>query len=578
MIIHRKGHWRSAAFAILLVFLPVTAKSLPGQQTDPGQLIRNHLDAGEFPQALAIAERLPAGQADLQFAEITRRQLKAGARTSAFDSAGRVLDDRQRSELLASMAGQGHNAGRGGGITEADFAPLIDLIQNTIQPDSWLDTGTGLGTIQAYPSGVFVDAAGTLHQLKIDNRESSRKFRRRAFSDSGNRQPRWSADLRKVSLTRLERAAQILAAQGRPLTSAMHNLAGLTEVKYLLVDPQTGELVIAGPAGNWKKDETGRSVNVESGRPVLQLDDLVVCLRNAWEADGKFGCAITPRQQNLAETKRFLATTELRGESWSTELQHKLGKQDVEVFGIDDQTHAARILVEADYRMKMVGMGLEPSIPEVPSYLDRIAVGPEGNIPALDVARWWFTLNYEDVWMDRLGLLYSFTGSGVQVRSETELLDEEGNRIHTGKSHGPTKSFARDFTRHFSAMANQYPIYRELKNVFDMALIANLIKQQRLADRVDWDLTFFGPEKSGNLTYVVPVDRAAQQVDTVMNERVLKVRKKSSTVRHRIVGVSGGISYNVRDALVDGVKTDEQLSDRVNVGEPPADVAAWWWD
>ena len=38
-----------------------------------------------------------------------------------------------------------------GGITAADFNELINLIQSTIQPDSWADA-TGVGTIQAYPS------------------------------------------------------------------------------------------------------------------------------------------------------------------------------------------------------------------------------------------------------------------------------------------------------------------------------------------------------------------------------------------------------------------------------------------
>lgn len=37
-----------------------------------------------------------------------------------------------------------------GGVTEQDFQPLIDLIQNTIQPDTWQDTGQGLGTLQAF--------------------------------------------------------------------------------------------------------------------------------------------------------------------------------------------------------------------------------------------------------------------------------------------------------------------------------------------------------------------------------------------------------------------------------------------
>ena len=41
-----------------------------------------------------------------------------------------------------------------GGITEADFTPLIELIQSTIQSDSWEDSGTGEGTIQSYPANL----------------------------------------------------------------------------------------------------------------------------------------------------------------------------------------------------------------------------------------------------------------------------------------------------------------------------------------------------------------------------------------------------------------------------------------
>ena len=37
-----------------------------------------------------------------------------------------------------------------GGITLQDFEPLIELIQSTIAPDSWQDTGQGLGTVEAF--------------------------------------------------------------------------------------------------------------------------------------------------------------------------------------------------------------------------------------------------------------------------------------------------------------------------------------------------------------------------------------------------------------------------------------------
>ena len=48
-----------------------------------------------------------------------------------------------------------------GGVTLQDFQPLIDLIQNTIQPDSWQDTGQGLGTIQPYVSNLSLVVSQT---------------------------------------------------------------------------------------------------------------------------------------------------------------------------------------------------------------------------------------------------------------------------------------------------------------------------------------------------------------------------------------------------------------------------------
>ncbi len=38
-----------------------------------------------------------------------------------------------------------------GGVSQQDFDVLISLIQDTVFPDSWADTGTGEGTIQAFP-------------------------------------------------------------------------------------------------------------------------------------------------------------------------------------------------------------------------------------------------------------------------------------------------------------------------------------------------------------------------------------------------------------------------------------------
>jgi hypothetical protein len=310
---------------------------------------------------------------------------------------------------------------------------------------------------------------------------------------------------------------------------------------------------------------------------------LVVCLRNARDWNGVFGCSITPRQQNLAQAKDFLATTRLTGNRFREELRSTLGQQDVEVFGIAPDSHLASVLVEADYRMKLVGMGIEPSIPEVPSYLDRVELLPDGSAPPLDVARWWFTLNYEQLQTDEQRLVYAFTGTGVKVQAETELVNARGERIHTGKAVGPTKAFAEDFTRHFDKLARKYPIYSQLRGAFDLALVAAIVEREQLIERSGWEPTFFAAETSGEaLRYRAATAAVAKQVDSVMNHRVIRARRGNKTSVHTLIGVSGGVHCDFGSWLESADKTRarslEQPGTLKELTRSAPSDDRWWWD
>lgn len=590
--------------AIVLLVINISLLSAAGTSAQVGNsppipsrdsvVVGGSVSPGSSADSAATSKQEQVRNAEL--AQVASNQFDSGDWRGAFSTAASLEYDSDRADLLNELSQKRVDsqqevrraiAGAAGGITAADFTNLIDLITATVSPDSWQDTGQGLGTIQSYPAGVYVDPEGTLKKIKTDsgrfNRQQLLQLSQQVWSDSGSSDWQVQTGLRMVSLTRLEKAAQLLAAQGRPITESMQNLGGIYEVKYLMMYPESGDVVIAGPAGAWKAGADNRPVNVETGKPVLQLDDLVVCLRNAWDEGGRFGCSITPRKQNLAATKQFLATTKLKGKQWSAEVRNTLGKQDVEVFGIDPQTHAARVLVEADYRMKLLGMGLEESIPEVPCYFDRVKLAADGSAPPMDVVRWWFTLNYDDVVANDDRTAFAFNGTGVKVLSETEFINDLGDRIHTGTSHGPTKSFARDFTDHFDELADMYPVYRQLKNVFDLALVSSLIRQEDLTGKTRWNRTFFAtPETAGSsmLTYRVRKDRTATQVDSVLNEKILTARKQNSRVKHRLIGVSGGISYDVDEILRSDYSADgdQKLAQGLSAGAPGADKGHWWWD
>ena len=50
----------------------------------------------------------------------------------------------------------------------------------------------------------------------------------------------------------LEKQVQLRLAAGRRPTDEMLTLAGLEKIKYVFVYPETGDVVLAGPAGAWR--------------------------------------------------------------------------------------------------------------------------------------------------------------------------------------------------------------------------------------------------------------------------------------------------------------------------------------
>jgi hypothetical protein len=559
--------------AASLSFLPPVAAQVAA---DPDARIRQHLDAGEFAPAIALARGLPAGpQRNQMLAAVARAQANAGAPNAALATLHGVTDDRTRSYALDQMAGRPAEGGARGGATQADFDTLIDLITSTISPQSW-DTVGGPGAIDSFPTGVYVDASGVMKRIKtIDSQGDLAAQRAAAVEVTGNRDVRRKSQLRKVSLTRLEKQLQMRWALGQPPTEAMKMLAGLHRIRYVFVYPETGDVVIAGPAGRWTADAEGRTVNLDTGEPVLQLDDFVVVLRNALDQGGRFLCSINPRRENLAATQAFLnesAKTPLKpGEharaAWLARIRETLGKQDIEVQGIDPRTRVARVIVEADYRMKLVGMGLEESVFGVTSYLDSLG----GAAAPMNVLRWWFTLNYDAVRATPSRDAFELRGQGAKVLSENEMLTERGERIHTGQSDELNEQFAHSFTERFPALAAKYPIYAELRNVFDLSLVAALIVAEDLPGQVGWHLIHF--HDPGR--YQVELGPPPVEVDSVINHRL----GKQGTI---IAQVSGGVLVNTSKYVNKPAITVDNYGalKAEHKGAVPQELPpdAWWWD
>jgi len=229
--------------------------------------------------------------------------------------------------------------------------------------------GGGLGSA-AGAAGVVIDAQGVLRTRFVSDAGLSRQRRVAAYAElPGDIRKR--STFRKVALSRLEAEVARAAAEGRDIADDVVRLAGLTRVQYVFVYPaedgQPGEVVIAGPAEGWITDATGRVVGIESGSPTVLLEDLVAAIRvfePGEPTSATIGCSIDPRQEGLAQLQAFIKSVGRINPKASPEelvmgMTQALGPQDVRVDGVSPTTHFAQVMVEADYRMKLIGIGLE---------------------------------------------------------------------------------------------------------------------------------------------------------------------------------------------------------------------------
>jgi hypothetical protein len=558
----------------------------------PEANLQARLDAGEFSAAVADAAKLDGVRRDVTLGEIAAAQLRHGAEQAALATLADVRSDSVRRSILAQMYGpsQGMSAsgteptvspagGMGGGV-QPDFESLIELISSTIAPETWREAGGTQGELKQHDSGVMVDARGAMKPV-VDAAETARlgALRREAAQLSADAHgARRRSALRKVSLTRLDRELQLRRAQGRPIDEELAMLAGLEKIRYVFVYPETGEIVIAGPAGDWYRGRENRMLSVETDRPVLLLDDLAVLMRREFDSGVPFGCSIDPTKEGLNALQAFATESAKRPlapgtrPKWTAQLGEKLGPQNIRIYGIDPASHAAAVLVEADYRMKLVGIGREEGTLDVPDYFELAKASKNRNFAALSLLRWWFTVEYDALLTTDKRDVYELRGQGVRLEGENEFLAAGGARVATGKADEFNQEFADRFTKHFEMLAQKYPIYAELQNVFDLALVAAVLKNDGVAQRCGWeanglrDPAIFDVERRN-----VPAT-----VDSVVNSTEL-------TPTTIMAAAAGGVSVDLRSlARGESMEIDDRgaLVKVRGSAASPEDLRprGWWWD
>ncbi|HVU89796.1 MAG TPA: DUF1598 domain-containing protein [Pirellulales bacterium] len=426
------------------------------------------------------------------------------------------------------------------------------------------------------PAGVIVNADGVLRTQVYDDQTGALRRRRVEEAQARlNDKVAARSNLRKVSLTRLEKAIRARREAGQEPTDEMLCLAGLLRLRYVFLYPDSGDIVIAGPAEGWFHDLSGRVVSLTSGRPVLELQDLVVALRAyppGQDQGPLIGCSIDPTPEGLARMQNFLRSMGGSATPEDTEfivdgLRTALGLQKVAIRGISPNTHFAQVMVEADYRMKLIGIGLERPPVALRSYVDRANPATVGKNA---LQRWYFVPEYKCVRVTEDHESMELVGDGVKLVGADEVVGAGGQRTKSKTTNGASVSFVTGFTKKYPDLAAKSPVFAQLRNLIDMSVAAAFIQQNHYYEKAGWNMETFGNEEAFPVeTYNAPVE-----VESAVNS----VWKGNQLM----TPIGGGVSVRAHEALA----TDNLLSDdgkKVEKAHENTTVQGlaegqWWWD
>jgi hypothetical protein len=343
--------------------------------------------------------------------------------------------------------------------------------------------GFGFGAV----GGISIDATGIIRSMEAGAVEALAQERRAALSDATL--PVKPGELRKVSLAKIITAVADRAAKNQPLPVDLLLLGGLERVTHVFVDPDGRDIVLAGPGDKPIVDATGNFVAAGSGRPLLLLEDLIVALRSIEQARaGGIQCSIDPTPEGIARLQKFLAAQKTMGpapQAVFRGMEEALGPQQVRVGGVPADSRFARVLVAADYRMKRIGMGLEPSgVKELPSYLAMVPAGGR----AASLPRFWLEAEYDPIARDADELAWRLSGRRMKCLTETDLAAKEGMQRGAGAADAVAEKWCAAMTKHYDTLVTKQPVFGELVNCVDLAVVAALIKGRQLDGRAGLDL------------------------------------------------------------------------------------------
>lgn len=405
--------------------------------------------------------------------------------------------------------------------------------------------------------GVMIDSDGVLRTASKEdetrNLEQLRNVLQGAQGDLAK-----ATQMRLISLKGIQQIALDAQKSGKQIPEDVYCLGGLTRIDYVMVYPERNDIVLAGPAEPWTVGPQGSIVGKVSSNPVINLDDLATAFRYVDEArNGGVSVSIDPTEQGYRQFNQTYSR--LAGNINPTtvaELARAFGPQQVTLSGIPAQSNMARVILAADYRMKLYGMNLaKPPVAGLPSYLEMLQ--NRSNASSQLQSRFWMACDYDAITHSKDRLAWKISGQRIKTMTESEIFDATGQRKQTGKADPVAKKWADNFTKKLEQLSTKDPVFGELRNVMDLCLVAALIESQNLQSLASCDL-------SGLLGANAKYQTVTLDVAKSLDPQISLVQ----TAQAMLISASGGV-------MIESWQFASNVKENDSVAQARASLADW---
>lgn len=288
----------------------------------------------------------------------------------------------------------------------------------------------------------------------------------------------------------------------RARCARLRSMDGMTRLDGIVVDRQNRDIVLWGI--------------VEPGAPRLRFDDFVYSLRAAF---GQY--TIVKNGQRVrqapaisldADGRVFEALHEISFGTPDGERKYRQvcsAPMVVRVDGMPRHTELAKVLVDADFRMKLVSFGdvILPIRDPFPGASQRLfeqaffnAKNGRPSQPQFNSNRMWFqpgsfsyqiSQNRRSVFLDR---------AQVVLNDRATVVDASGNLIDGGPDSAFSRAFTCAWTERMEEVYQAEPVWRDMHNIYRHFAIADVIVRENLFEDAGFDASFlletYRPERT----------------------------------------------------------------------------------